>query len=509
MGNFILLMHRVLAAFMGGTGFLLTILCAPVSGATFAIVLGADEYVAERALNGAVADALDIADALEKFGADEVILLTNEQVTKAAIQSGFDRLLNNAQAGDTLIFSYAGHGSQAPETFPGTEADGLDEFFLLPGFESTQSTTNNEFIRDDELYNWFALADQAGVQTILIADSCFSGGMRRGGVLGTRLAPSIQVALPFEGFANSNNVEFNQSTLNNAIFISASLESLPTPEVLINGAARGALSYAFARALEGLADGNGDGQISFLELETQISTSIKAHSAAMQTPTFFPRSEVSLRSIIFELNEAQVSPAKVAEAIIKPISFNSQGTNLSLNGIIAGDDFPYQWEADTQNFVTPLGDIGAHNVSVDQLQSVVDKFRLLEFLKERVTQSNMDISLLPQLSLNIAGQELALSIHTRQSGFVSVFNLPGNGISQYLGSYNLGEGASHQIAKFRVVAPFGGDHLVAIAHENADLGDALKQLLENEPSSTELIVRLPELLENTRVGIQPLFTAGN
>ena len=70
--------------------------------------------------------------------------------------------------------------------------------------------------------------------------------------------------------------------------LSATQENRNAPEVVIDGKSRGALSYAFARAVEGAADANRDGTISLFELEAYISRQVRQLSEAQQTADLWP-----------------------------------------------------------------------------------------------------------------------------------------------------------------------------------------------------------------------------
>jgi hypothetical protein len=58
--------------------------------------------------------------------------------------------------------------------------------------------------------------------------------------------------------------------------------------VTIDGKKRGALSWAFARALEGRADKDGDGQVSELELLGYVVPAVHAQVESQQTPQVLP-----------------------------------------------------------------------------------------------------------------------------------------------------------------------------------------------------------------------------
>ncbi len=82
----------------------------------FGLVVGIDDYLGTvNDLQGAVNDATGIADALKKAGADDVRFLTDGAATKAAIEKNWNDLVAEAGPGDTIVFSYAGHGGQEPQ----------------------------------------------------------------------------------------------------------------------------------------------------------------------------------------------------------------------------------------------------------------------------------------------------------------------------------------------------------------------------------------------------------
>jgi uncharacterized caspase-like protein len=157
------------------------ILATPASAAElYGLVVGVDDYVGTaNDLDGAVNDANDVAQALQKLGAREVVRLVDGDATKDRIASSWEERLGKAKAGDTIVFSYAGHGSQEPES-PGRhdEADGLNENFLLGGYQSRGPATRERIV-DDELFEWMKQADTKRVRVVLVADSCHSGGMER------------------------------------------------------------------------------------------------------------------------------------------------------------------------------------------------------------------------------------------------------------------------------------------------------------------------------------------
>lgn len=129
----------------------------PATAETLALVVGIDQYRYKPALKGAVNDARAIRAALEAAGVRDIVLLLDDQATREAIRDAWNRQVAKAQPGDTLIFTYAGHGGQEPERIPGNEADGKDETLVLGGFRETRPG-NGQRIVDDELDQWFRAA---------------------------------------------------------------------------------------------------------------------------------------------------------------------------------------------------------------------------------------------------------------------------------------------------------------------------------------------------------------
>ena len=109
------------------------------AGELYGLVVGIDDYVGTaNDLDGAANDANDIAKSLTGAGAKEVVRLINDDASKDGILAAWEGLVAKAKAGDTIVFSYAGHGGQEPEPKGRhDEADGLEREFsaraLYPG----------------------------------------------------------------------------------------------------------------------------------------------------------------------------------------------------------------------------------------------------------------------------------------------------------------------------------------------------------------------------------------
>jgi hypothetical protein len=135
-------------------------------GRTFAIVAGISDYGGQGDLPFCAEDAAKLGDALRDAGAtpDEAIVLTDAQVTSAALEHAFDQMASRVGPDDMFLFFYSGHGGYVENR---RELDGRDETLIL----------RDRAVTDDEVAGWF---DRIDARLAVIAlDSCFSGGFAR------------------------------------------------------------------------------------------------------------------------------------------------------------------------------------------------------------------------------------------------------------------------------------------------------------------------------------------
>jgi metacaspase-1 len=140
--------------------------------ARHALCIGINDYPGtESDLSGCVNDAHDWADTLAGMGF-AVSMLTDSQATRRAMTDAIGTLVDTASGGDTLVFTYSGHGTWV-EDEDGDEPDGRDEG-LCPWDIGSAGP-----LLDDDLRNIFDRR-ASGVRLVLIADSCHSGSVHRG-----------------------------------------------------------------------------------------------------------------------------------------------------------------------------------------------------------------------------------------------------------------------------------------------------------------------------------------
>lgn len=145
-----------------------------------ALCIGINDYPGTQMdLAGCVNDAHDWAEALGSRGY-AVEVLTDAQATLAAMREAFTKIIAGAASGDSVVITYAGHGTYVPDQND-DEVDGLDEA-LCPHDIRTSGA-----LIDDEIHEIFA-SRKRGVKLVLISDSCHSGTV-------TRAAPADPDAL--------------------------------------------------------------------------------------------------------------------------------------------------------------------------------------------------------------------------------------------------------------------------------------------------------------------------
>ncbi|MCR8724199.1 caspase family protein [Frigidibacter sp. ROC022] len=190
---------------------------SPALAEVRALLVGVSDYHSLDAdLKGPQNDVGLLADALLARGADPALIrvLTTPGArlaqglapaadpTRAAILAALDDLAAKAGPGDTVIFYYSGHGSQAPDQ-NGDEAGGYDEI-LLPsdstGWRGAIGAVENAIVDDELQVKMQAILD-TGAELVAILDACHSAtGFRAVGGLGeARYVSPQSLGIPEDG----------------------------------------------------------------------------------------------------------------------------------------------------------------------------------------------------------------------------------------------------------------------------------------------------------------------
>jgi uncharacterized caspase-like protein len=233
---------------------------------------------------GARRDAESFAELAEhSFGvpADQVHVLLDEQATRSRIERQIAWAADNVQPPGTLFFFFAGHGS-----VDHSEARQGPAQFLLP-HDVTPSDVHGSGLELGEILARLKISKAAHVVAFL--DACYAAG-------GGRSVPTRTRGFVREHDAPDRTLVFSAST--------ASQVAGPTAR----GDA-GAFTHALTEALSrggssALADLDGDGNVSMIELRDWVTPRVARESAAQsreQTPTLtLPMNRKDMTMILAE-----------------------------------------------------------------------------------------------------------------------------------------------------------------------------------------------------------------
>jgi hypothetical protein len=171
--------------------------------AKYAMLVGINKYPG-NALNGCVNDVTNLRQMLEEnfgFSAENIVMLTDEEATRANILETLDGFGSRLHRDDLFVFAYSGHGTLFPDAYS-EEQDETDTLHFesdprndnKPFFEDgkydaaicpidTRGTESGKpwhnLILDDELYARFSRYAAQGTFINYLTDSCFSGTQGR------------------------------------------------------------------------------------------------------------------------------------------------------------------------------------------------------------------------------------------------------------------------------------------------------------------------------------------
>lgn len=512
-----------------------SILQSPTGGQVRALVIGIDDYVAQPRLKGAVADATDLAAALRNAHVADLTVLIDRQASRQAVMSTMERLAAESKPGDLVFVSFAGHGAQLPERTPGSNPNGLDEIFVLPGFEFRGPGTA-ERILDKEMNVLFQRFEQRGIYSIFVADTCHGGGLTRTvdgraenasyrqanitRILDDELKP---INTPAEAM-------LDESSFERLTFLAAVDKNTKAPEVRIPGAStlRGALSYAVARAIEGAApnliDHNTVNRKRLFEYARQV---VSQYSESRQVITVEPvRSAALLDAPVFKLLDPPQPPSATATPWKDgPVRIRFEGGPPQAIASIAPVATPFTivgrgepadliWDRRSGDVVSSGGSIIVVGASERDLPGVVDRTRALASLAKFAEARPQTFVLKPNNGLHRDGASVSFEAENVKGLSVVVLNITGNGTVQMLfprESENVAFPQGTWRLPLTVSEPFGGDTVVALVSQQPApvLLDGLYRLdgKKNPARVLELVEQELRRTPSMKIGMVGLFTA--
>ena len=451
-----------------------------VAGATIrALVVGIDTYkvpAVAPTLSGAVADARDLTDVLTRAGVGDVTLLVDAEATRPTMQTALRGLAERTRRNDLVVVAFAGHGSQEPERKAGSKASGREEYFVLWGF-SPDPEGSTERILDDEMYIWVKGIADKGAEVIYAADCCFGGGMSKS--VDPRVnrmpvralerverpeqaGPGAYYIKPGEDRLDVGTVPAHEDateTIATLTFLAGVDENTKVPEVLIDTepTARGALSFALARALEGQADHNGDGLTTRKELFAYMRSHVRVLSSNWQTPVVAPRRPGSGDTALFR-NAPRIQAASVP-AISRPASTSAPQIQSPAAGALIRDPR-------TGDIIDGSGCIVAYGQPPGALAVARARIAAYQDLARLAQGRMLDAALSPAGRDYRLGDPFTLTVGGVYGRFLILLNLAGDGRVQFLfpkGRVDPYWGNEELVQTMRADDPPGADTLVIIA----------------------------------------------
>lgn len=203
------------------------------------LLVGINYFGTDAELSGCVNDIEDVEKYLGGAGFERAGALlegTAAPPTRAGIVDAFAKF---GASPDTYKYvHYSGHGSQLKDN-NGDETDGMDE--CICPLDIDWGAPDNNFIRDDELYNLLVKPLPATCKLVAVFDSCHSGSA---------------LDLPFRCAENGHVVRENASRpVADVIFISGCRDNQTSADARFGGKANGALTKALLTVLAGRKHG--------------------------------------------------------------------------------------------------------------------------------------------------------------------------------------------------------------------------------------------------------------
>lgn len=498
----------------------------PDGGEVRALVIGIDDYQHVRKLKGATADAHDIDSSLRTMGVRDVTALINDRADRSNVLREISALVERTRTNDIVFLSIAGHGAQEPERIKGSQPDGMEDVFLLPGFEATP-TGSQQRILGSEFNHFIKQFELRGAKVIFVADTCHGGGMvrdvdPRAAAMSFRQIPSYTLLVDELKPVSDQGDPRSELDLDHTAFLAAVDRNTKAPEVRVPGidGLRGALSYAVARAVEGNADADHDGKVTLKEFFANIRQVVyqlsdqRQNVVTMTSPNRSPDVDVafgltrgvtliqgpiegpqpSAPKSVAPKSVASLSPASASLAAggIAPIPL--PGPNPQIVGQLSPpirlaaldgktNYFPNPKSRDsTFQTVTPTdnpdliwdpvshdviawGDVIAYGVDPVDIPTVIDRTAAIRTLKGIATQSPQVMRVSPDDRLQHNDQTVNIDLSEVEGRAVVLFNVSGDGTIQML--YPIGSDASpvrsaNLRLPLRVREPFGAEQIVAV-----------------------------------------------
>ncbi|MCF8416617.1 MAG: caspase family protein [Crocinitomicaceae bacterium] len=227
----------------------------------YGLIVGISEYKNATSLKYADNDAELITKVIESNfpqAKNNIIKLVNKQATELAIKSGLGQINKKAQAGDLVIFYFAGHGDVA-------NIEGSDKgYFLAHNASESRDYEAGGAVRFTDVHDSIVKITSKGAKVYLITDAC------RSGTIIDAKGASLTLAA------------FNTGYLNTTKFISCQANELSYE---YDSLAHGAFTYYLTKSISGLGDSDLDKLLTLNETQNYLINTVRPLTKKLQTPT--------------------------------------------------------------------------------------------------------------------------------------------------------------------------------------------------------------------------------
>ena len=187
----------------------------------------------------------------------------NNQATKRGIVKNLNTLIEETQAGDTILIHFSGHGQQML-TSDSSEEDRLDEAFIPYDALKTKTHvyTGQNHLTDNELSTYVnEIRKKAGVNGMVIVsiDACHSGNMDRNtnettekkfvvrGTDETFGVAKAEVNDSLLAYSRDDTTRIEKNNIADVLYLSACGQHELNREITVDGVNYGSLSYCISR----------------------------------------------------------------------------------------------------------------------------------------------------------------------------------------------------------------------------------------------------------------------
>lgn len=508
---------------------------APALAETRALLVGVSKYrsAAVPDLAGPITDLVAMEALANKAGATDVHVLADGQVSRSSVEAALHAMGRRARPGDWILFYYSGHGAQAQAGVKGTSDGDFDQFVPLPGFDPSRQDSER-FIVDKDFYAWLSRYVPADVQILMVADTCHSGTLNRAvdprafhftrrlalrdGDAAVRL-----IARPgprFPAVAPGAGATADRADLANLIFIGAAQDGQLAleAEMPVDGQPmRGVLTWSFENAFTTmdekgarlLADLDGNGRLSVVELASYLDSEVRALTDERQQPRLSYGTGAARIDLFAGISGSALERARrtVASLYVADGGGGFDTADLPWRRAAAPEDADFVFAAKEGALVRRSGDVVARGIeTAAALRSVAEKWTVIEDLRPYLNEAAARVEVAPLAPGTLYAPGSTVKVDLRQNGagpaFATVFNLAANGTVQLLfplvpedKAGQIDRAGALPLFESRVVPPYGVDHVVALVTTTPPLGlHALLKRVDNQRAADRVLAPLKAAL---------------